>query len=1316
MGLRVSIMDYRESNNNTSQCDNASSSLSHESSETAKSAFSSSGNFIQTSKRNPCPICSDASGACRQGKNDQDYWLCMTFIDWRKGEVIGDYRCLGSTKNGQWAQFKPDNSQEWSEEKRRVWEAEKERRNAERAKEEEESKKKSLAAEKRHEEYSRLFAELKTTNGLQAAHKADLIRRGLTNAQIELIGAVSFVGFQKLQREYSELLPGIAFGGRSISLGGSGYIYPIRNAQGQIQGAQIRAIVIGQDEPSHEGKTQSKYMWLSGGGGRGTLQIFPDSQQRGELPLAAHFPSEIKSLAIGLCEGTGVKPFLAAQRLGIPVIGAAGGQHASSPRLLKTYIREIRNWFWKLFNPSIGVKAPVLHNVNKCNIQFYPDAGCLQNPNVLRQIGSTLHLLRDYFPVVAWWNQIEKSAGDIDEINISTPITFLTDSEFLALANPKPLFKPQLEEITPEAVKEDQKVTFCITSSVPEESQTEILSLNHREFVPDNYRLKEKPEWVAKNWNRWTLRRKFSAQKTSETTWFEYELPAENTLFLARSGIGSGKTTQLTKWLTELKNEGCIVLGYRNTLLIQFCELLNRLLSDGFFEHLHVHNGKARISDQFAKLLLCVDSLLHFSPEDFNGKNLVIDELMSVILHLHTSSTIKFPDKIQYLFSEAIKRCKRVICFDGLLADWAVDYLKAIDPTKEIVTVKNIAQRDKAPINLLLGTEIEEKIKALDHSPWLKMVLEESRLPAICSDSRDFCEAMEKLLTAKGLKVLRVDSKTVSEKNVKDFLEDCDDYIEREKPDALVYSPSAESGLNISIKGYFTEHFSFFFGVLGVDSIIQMLGRIRDTCPKFVWATEWSRCADTGMQSSHEEVIRKAHMYGMTIDAMEATSAALELLENAKEGMNHEELLEKIKEASKTLKSFIKENDDQHFRAACTLQAIKNFERSNLRECLIHALREENYKVKLCVGNPEKAIATKVKSEKKEVRLEKCLDIFNAEMIPVDLVRDNSYDATWKERCENTNAIHRKRFPGIETTEIWSVDYFDLVLHKDRNFLNSSELRWLLKHPQVALRMQQTMWSKKLSYPPEQISLIRLRSRRAVVEALRELEIEQYLEPGATFHQDCGEFKATAAMGRQKDIAAVLGFQPGKQSPAQYVGKLLALIGYELGSEQTRGEDSERKRTYFVKDSNAATRSIVLECISRKWGDYLEKSEPLFWESQKIAPVPMTDKTELGVDELEDVDPSATVTDASDIGKLFDVQTLEGINGASSDTFKITWEPGYKLLELPSKHREFYVFESPEGSRTVAYEGEFLKSTSHSPCDESILENEDIPEVFQIFS
>ncbi|MEP0879226.1 hypothetical protein NDA00_25860 [Funiculus sociatus GB2-M2] len=72
-------------------------------------------------------------------------------------------------------------------------------------------------------------------------------------------------------------------------------------------------------------------------------------------------------------------------------------------------------------------------------IEFYPDAGALQNRQVMRQYRATWKLLRKwgYGVQVAWWGQTTKASPDIDELEADASISWLSAAQFEALAHPR---------------------------------------------------------------------------------------------------------------------------------------------------------------------------------------------------------------------------------------------------------------------------------------------------------------------------------------------------------------------------------------------------------------------------------------------------------------------------------------------------------------------------------------------------------------------------------------------------------------------------------------------------------------------------------------------------------------------------------------------------------------------------------------------------------------------------------------------------------------------------------------------------------------
>ncbi|MDJ0719841.1 MAG: hypothetical protein QNJ54_37405 [Prochloraceae cyanobacterium] len=99
--------------------------------------------------------------------------------------------------------------------------------------------------------------------------------------------------------------------------------------------------------------------------------------------------SRADSNFIGLAEGIGFKPQIAANRLGIPFIGASGGNFAGSEKLLKQYLDFL--------------------GCNKSSqIVLFADAGAVNNRSVVHVYKKTISLLESwgYQVKIAWWGQI----------------------------------------------------------------------------------------------------------------------------------------------------------------------------------------------------------------------------------------------------------------------------------------------------------------------------------------------------------------------------------------------------------------------------------------------------------------------------------------------------------------------------------------------------------------------------------------------------------------------------------------------------------------------------------------------------------------------------------------------------------------------------------------------------------------------------------------------------------------------------------------------------------------------------------------------
>jgi hypothetical protein len=378
-------------------------------------------------KNNACPICDNISGKCRQSREDADYWQCMTYLDSRKGDIVSGYKCIGHTKDRLWAEFKLDNSQEWTEQQRLGWKQRNQQRQQQKVKEDEERRRRSLSVVVRDKQYQELLGSLT----LHSDDRADLVRRGFTHKQIELSGFKSVERYQNLQSQFSELLPGITGDGKRLIVSSAGYLCPVRNVDGLIVACQVRLRML----PTSE---SNRYRWLSGNGQ--TLHLYPNGcKSNGELPLAVFRPQE-KPKGISLAEGTGAKPFLVSQRLKQLVIAAAGGQWASSKATFKR---------------SLDQASLELEGVKELTI--YPDAGDVANPSVMKRWQSVVDLLEqwDWSITVGWWGQVDKSHPDIDELTDLSSITYISPDEFWEISKEAKKEAERLEKERQERLKRE---------------------------------------------------------------------------------------------------------------------------------------------------------------------------------------------------------------------------------------------------------------------------------------------------------------------------------------------------------------------------------------------------------------------------------------------------------------------------------------------------------------------------------------------------------------------------------------------------------------------------------------------------------------------------------------------------------------------------------------------------------------------------------------------------------------------------------------------------------------------------------------------
>lgn len=916
---------------------------------------------------------------------------------------------------------------------------------------------------------------------------------------------------------------------------------------------------------------KNRYRWLSQEEKGHVLHFFPEGgNPGGELPLAICRPQEQPKF-VALAEGTGAKPNLVSLHWGAFTIGAAGGQWASSPATLKEAI-------------ETGIKE----SGSSC-IRLYPDAGDIHNRPVALRWQRLITLLQEWgYPVlIGWWNQRSKDNPDIDELTPEqfSQVTYLKPQDFLGI----------------------------LTEQFPD--------FDSEPAPPNNKN--------GHTWELWKLARKFTPTHTINQQYFDFPVPEPGTLIGIKSGLGTGKTEWIKQVVNHLRHEGWIALGYRNSLLIQSAQRWG-------FLHLHNDSAQVLLDDPSLKVALCMDSLPHFEPYHFDGKNLILDEACSSITHLLFAKTAvgKQRSESKAKFVEALKRAKRVFVLDGLLTDREMLYLqKLIGEPRKVIKVANDYRANGKNILMLRGSVAEEKIRLNDRSPLLQLIKSSPRC-AIATDSQIEAEALDNILSQQGKRVVRLDSKTSSEAWVAALLKDTVTWFSINQPDVFIFTPTAESGVDIPIENYFKHFFCLFFGTVLTNAQQQMIGRIRDTqCPTYIFCRTSAIPSEKISRAQTPEDLMKAITNAVLKDGWATLS-----------GVSHEQAILNL---SKDLLEAA--SGSLHFHHECQLISLQNHEEKYLRECLIEALIEAGHKVEEVFL--EQVSIEDLSTEKEKVKDQNAESIFNAQTITIEEANniDSKTGVDWPTRCKIQKAKLIDRLPGIDISDQWTVEFVRKVLYTDREFISKCELFWLLKHPDIAKKLQQSRWHSILQ--KRQIDLTHHRSRYQKVKTLIEAGLLKFLDSGFTWHKETPEvqqfYNFFKGSNERQDI---LGVRIGEQTPVAYLGMILKKLGLSTRESEVR---QGRIRVYELDQAVlvAPDRAAILRTLNTRYRKFLEgTNEAMDWEVLLPDSSVTASKFEaqLGGQEMAETDIQQGVQPAHPSSDIYNKNQVEGVQDSAN--------------------------------------------------------------------
>lgn len=289
---------------------------------------------------------------------------------------------------------------------------------------------------------------------------------------------------------------------------------------------------------------------------------------------------------------------------------------------------------------------------------------------------------------------------------------------------------------------------------------------------------------------------------------------------LVKGGLGTGKTQLINRVADWLKKLGLIkkriFFTSRNTISQQQAE------KNGY---IHLQRSKQKLTnpekyayanDETTDVCCCFDSITYFTYETLTRKDvlIIIDEIDSVLTKLTTKGNMECHiEKMTRIFEKS-----NFVAMDGMLNNRDADLITVLSDSP-LSVIHNTYVKPKGLKLIQKGLQITAKIIRL---------LKEGKKIYLPSDSKKYLSSLHKILTELGYKCILITTDTLYREEVNAFLDNPDEAIKANQYDIVLTSPTVESGVSIDTENYFNEVIGYFIGVIPINSVYQMLKRVRD--------------------------------------------------------------------------------------------------------------------------------------------------------------------------------------------------------------------------------------------------------------------------------------------------------------------------------------------------------------------------------------------------------------------------------------------------------------------------------------------------------
>jgi hypothetical protein len=408
----------------------------------------------------------------------------------------------------------------------------------------------------------------------------------------------------------------------------------------------------------------------------------------------------------------------------------------------------------------------------------------------------------------------------------------------------------------------------------------------------------------------------------------------------------------------------------------------------------------------------------------------------------------------------------------------------------------------------------------------------------ITATTQKHCENLEKSLIRIGIpdtNICRIDGTTDRDNAIGLFFRNPKAYLEQHRPQIVILSPTAESGISIDLAGYFTTHYHFHLGNLGILSGLQFLGRYRDfSAPRVIYCERQGRISDGNSSSFSkwvkDEFDRQVH---------EDMDLVFMLLDKGA-----------ADEAMKILTSYT-QKEDLWLKLAHQYKANLNEEMKHLRELFVEAMVADGYTVSIDSEDIDGCDDTddlmgRVEVERRVVQSRRIYDAPDITRLEYEAIRNNPSANELDRVLASKYYLTQQQLPGIMETESYCAELIQMLKYNHPALVKQLETYHYLLHPERAEINHLAAWLPVAEtgsvWLPDQLS----RSSLALVKVGRELGLTDLVETIFS-GQQIGTIIDRISSSKRYQSSLKININPDKQPDSiRLFRRILKIFGLKL--------------------------------------------------------------------------------------------------------------------------------------------------------------------------